>query len=114
MRGAAIHCLPSVRKGTSIVEHISGSSSFKLGREPEEEALKASELNVDFEGKSSSDTGRNLRQGSECPGRVLGLALGLRWRAGAKPPLQNKERICWPSMACLPAWLDLQSGRIEW
>ena len=84
MRGAAIHCPPSVRKGTSIAEHISGSSSFKLGREPEEEALKASELNVDFEGKSSSDTGRNLRQGSECPGRVLGLALGLRWRAGAK------------------------------
>ena len=31
-----------------MAEHISGSSSFKLGREPEEEAPKASELNVDF------------------------------------------------------------------
>jgi hypothetical protein len=44
---------------------------------------------------------------------MVGLALGLGWRAGAKSPLQNKEHICWSSRACLPARLDLQSGRIE-
>ena len=67
-------------RATGLVEHISGSSSFKLGREPEEELPKASELNLDFEGKSSSEPGRNLRQqGSDCPGRMVGLALGLGW-----------------------------------
>jgi len=74
------HCCKA--RATCAAEHESGSSSLKLvGKEPdEEEAPPASELSVDFEGKSSSDPGRNLRlQGSGCPGRMERLALGLVW-----------------------------------
>ena len=73
------HCCKA--RATCAAEHVSGSSSFKLGREPDEKELPpASELSVDFEGKSSSEPGRNLRlQGSDCPGRMERLALGLVW-----------------------------------
>jgi hypothetical protein len=59
---------------------------------------------------SSSDTGQNLRRGSECPGRVLGLALGLRWRAGAKTTAAQKHNkakngsVGPPWLACPRGW----------
>jgi len=72
------HCCKA--RATCVVEHVSGSSSFKLGREPEEEEFPpAFELSVDFKGKSSSELGRNRLQASDCPGRMERLALGLVW-----------------------------------
>ena len=52
-----------------------------VGKEPDEKELPpASELSVDFKGKSSSEPGRNLRlQGSDCPGKMERLALRLVW-----------------------------------